>query len=50
MKPIMETVLAGFASIYPPYIWIPASAGVTQGGLACTNSQLMSVDNQPSNP
>jgi len=30
LKPIMETVPAGFASIYLPYIWIPASAGMTK--------------------
>ena len=27
----METVLAGFVSLYPPYNWIPAFAGMTSG-------------------
>ena len=30
MKTNVEAVSAGFASLYPPYEWIPASAGMTQ--------------------
>jgi len=42
----METVPAGFASIYLPYIWIPASAGMTKHLVvwwAQPNALLLSV-------
>ena len=29
MKTDVEAVSAGFASLYPPYQWIPAFAGMT---------------------
>jgi len=32
LKARMETVRAGFSSLYPPYGWIPASAAMTKEG------------------